>query len=42
MVVNQWINTADGKYYYVGADGKMLINTYMPDGFYVDSSGVRQ
>ena len=28
------------KWYYLGADGKMLINTKTPDGYYVDGSGV--
>ena len=28
------------KWYYLGADGKMLTNTKTPDGYYVDGSGV--
>lgn len=41
-VDNQWLNTADGKFYYVGADGRMLTNTRTPDGYFVDASGVWQ
>lgn len=41
-VDNQWLNTADGKFYYVGADGRMLTNTRTPDGYFVDANGVWQ
>ena len=34
-----WINW-NGAYYYCGSDGAMLVNTYTPDGFYVDANGV--
>ncbi|MDF2885371.1 MAG: hypothetical protein K0R54_5944, partial [Clostridiaceae bacterium] len=28
------------KWYYAGADGKILRNTYTPDGYWVDSNGI--
>lgn len=34
MVTDQWIDR-----YYVGSDGKMLVNTTTPDGHYVDENG---
>lgn len=34
MVKDQWIDR-----YYLGSDGKMLVNTTTPDGYYVDENG---
>ena len=39
MVANQWVQDK-GKWYYLGADGRMLTNTTTPDGYYVDEHGV--
>ena len=33
-VVDQWVDR-----YYVGSDGKMLVNTTTPDGHFVDENG---
>ena len=33
-VVDQWVDR-----YYVGSDGKMLVDTTTPDGHYVDENG---
>ncbi len=35
MLKNQWSGD-----YYLGSDGKMLVNTTTPDGYYVDGTGV--
>lgn len=37
---NEWLTEADGKAYYFGADGYMLVNTITPDGYSVDANGV--
>jgi len=33
-----WVKD-NGKWYYLASSGKMLRNTYTPDGYYVDASG---
>lgn len=38
MSVSKWIYT--NGWYYVGADGKMLVNTKTPDGYYVNETGL--
>ena len=35
-----WLKEADGKWYYLSSNGKMLSNTTTPDGFKVDNNGV--
>ncbi|HBD01321.1 MAG TPA: hypothetical protein DC053_21410 [Lachnoclostridium sp.] len=42
VLVDSWIEslTEQGAYYYVGADGVMLINSRTPDGYYVDANGL--
>ena len=39
-LTNQWYQNTDGKWYYIGADGYMMINAITPDGFQVDNNGV--
>ena len=39
MTANSWIIT-DGLYYYVGPDGKMMVNCRTPDNYYVNANGV--
>jgi len=39
MYINQW-KESNGKWYYLGVDGKMLVNANTPDGYYVDANGV--
>ena len=40
MAISKWIQTSpSGKWYYVGADGKMLANTTTPDGYRVGADG---
>jgi len=34
-----WVKD-NGKWYYLASSGNMLRNTYTPDGYYVDGSGV--
>ncbi len=41
MKSNAWIKDKD-KWYYLDSSGKMLRNTYTPDGYYVGSSGAWQ
>lgn len=41
MKSNAWIKDK-GKWYYLDSSGKMLHNTYTPDGYYVGSSGAWQ
>lgn len=41
MKNNAWIKNK-GKWYYLDSSGKMLRNTYTPDGDYVGSSGAWQ
>lgn len=38
-LTNQWFES-NGKWYYMGADGYMLINTTTPDGYTVNADGV--
>ena len=38
-LTNQWYQNTDGKWYYIGADGYMLCNTYTPDGYFVGLDG---
>lgn len=40
-LTNAWYHDTDGKFYYMGEDGYMLINTTTPDGYCVDAVGVR-
>lgn len=42
VLVDSWIEslTEQGAYYYVGADGVMLINSKTPDGYNVDANGL--
>ena len=39
-LTNQWYQNTDGKWYYIGADGYMMVNAITPDGFQVDNNGV--
>ena len=39
-LMNQWYQNTDGKWYYIGADGYMMVNTVTPDGYQVDNNGV--
>lgn len=41
MVSSSWIHSFDGNWYYLDASGRMATNTRTPDGYYVDSSGIR-
>lgn len=41
MITSQWIRTNKGNYYYVGPDGKKLVNCITPDGYIVDANGIR-
>lgn len=41
MKSNAWIKDK-GKWYYLDASGKVLRNTYTPDGYYVGSLGAWQ
>ena len=41
MKNNAWIKDKD-KWYYLNSSGKILRNTYTPDGYYVGSSGAWQ
>ena len=38
MKKSAWIET-DGKWYYLGQDGRMLTNTTTPDGYRVNEQG---
>ena len=44
VLTNSWIEslTEQNAYYYVGADGVMLISSKTPDGYWVDENGVRR
>lgn len=41
-ITNSWIESLSeaGAYYFVGADGRMLVNSQTPDGYTVDGNGV--
>ena len=40
-LTNQWYQSPEsGLYYYLGADGYMLVNAITPDGYQVDNNGV--
>lgn len=40
-LTNQWYQSPEsGLYYYMGADGYMLVNAITPDGYQVDADGV--
>ena len=39
-LTNQWYQNTDGKWYYIGADGYMMVNATTPDGYQVDANGV--
>ena len=40
-LTNQWYQSPEsGLYYYLGADGYMLVNAITPDGYQVDANGV--
>ena len=41
MLANNWFKD-NGKWYYLASSGKMLRNTYTPDGYYVGNSGAWQ
>ena len=36
---NEWFTSADGKSYYFGTDGYMLVSTRTPDGYLVGADG---
>ena len=38
-LTNQWYQNTDGKWYYMGADGYMMINSTTPDGYQVGADG---
>ena len=38
-LTNQWYQNTDGKWYYIGADGYMMINATTPDGYQVGADG---
>lgn len=38
--VNDWRQSADGGWYYLGYNGNMLKNQTTPDGYYVDAEGL--
>ena len=37
---SEWFTEADGKSYYFGTDGYMMVNSYTPDGYWVGPDGV--
>lgn len=37
--MNEWFTEADGKSYYFGPDGYMMVNAYTPDGYWVGADG---
>ena len=37
---SEWFTEADGKSYYFGTDGYMMVNAYTPDGYWVGPDGV--
>ena len=40
-LTNQWYQSPEsGLFYYIGADGYMMVNTVTPDGYYVNAEGV--
>lgn len=40
-LTNAWYQSPEsGLYYYIGADGYMMVNAITPDGFQVDANGV--
>lgn len=41
-LTNSWVESLSeaGAYYYVGADGVMLVNSKSPDGYQVDGAGI--
>ncbi|MCQ5144332.1 hypothetical protein [Enterocloster bolteae] len=40
-LTNQWYQSPEsGLFYYMGADGYMMVNTVTPDGYYVNAKGV--
>lgn len=40
-LTSQWYQSPESKlWYYIGADGYMLVNTITPDGYYVNADGV--
>lgn len=38
-LTNQWYQNTDGKWYYIGADGYMMVNAITPDGYQVGADG---
>lgn len=38
--ISEWFTETDGKSYYFGADGYMMVNAYTPDGYWVGPDGV--
>ena len=38
-LMNQWYQNTDGKWYYIGADGYMMVNAITPDGYQVGADG---
>ncbi len=38
--MNEWFTETDGKSYYFGSDGYMMVNAYTPDGYWVGPDGV--
>lgn len=39
-LTSQWYQSTDGKWYFLGADGYMMVNIVTPDGYYVNAEGV--
>ena len=37
---SEWFTEADGKSYYFGTDGYMMVNAYTPDGYWIGPDGV--
>ena len=38
-LTKQWYQNTDGKWYYIGADGYMMVNAITPDGYQVGADG---
>ena len=37
---SEWFTETDGKSYYFGTDGYMMVNAYTPDGYWIGPDGV--
>lgn len=42
MVTGWWMDEATGNRYYLSKDGSLLLDTFTPDGYYVDENGIYQ